>query len=98
MTDRTRLNELKRKAEQTGRNEDIRAYQAEKRRVEPQTLVEKLAALSQQELECIAAIDRARGLGLTYKVKEKESELRTIRERQLRIAHDHRVNNPPPRD
>jgi hypothetical protein len=97
MTDRTRLNELRRKAEQTSRNEDIRAYQAEKRRVEPQTLEGKLAELDKQEQACMAAIERAKELGLTDEVRAKESELRIIRDRKERLIEWDRVNNPRPR-
>jgi hypothetical protein len=98
MTDRTRLNELKRKAEQTGRNEDIRAYQAEKRRVEPQTLAGKLAELQQQEQACIAAIQRAKELGLTDEVKKQESTLWYIRDRMERLIQWEKVNNPSYKD
>ena len=98
MTDRTRLNELKRKAEQTGRDEDIRAYQAEKRRVEPQTLAGKLAALEQQEQACLAAIRRAKELGLTDEVRAQESTLWYIRDRMERLIEWERVNNPKYKD
>ena len=98
MTDRTRLNELKRKAEQTGRDEDIRAYQAEKRRVEPQTLAGKLAELGQQEQACIAAIDRAKELNLTDEVKKQESTLWYIRDRMERLIQWEKVNNPSHKD
>ena len=98
MTDRTKLNELKRKAEQTGRNEDIRAYQAEKRRVEPQTLEGKLAELDKQEQACIAAIARAKELGLIDEQRAQESTLRIIRERKERLIDWEKVNNPAYKD
>jgi hypothetical protein len=98
MTDRTKLNELKRKAEQTGRNEDIQRYQAEKRRVEPQTLEGKLAELEQKEQACIVAIERAKELGLTDEVRANESELRIIRERKERLIDWEKVNNPSYKD
>jgi hypothetical protein len=96
--DRSKLNELKRIAQQTGRDADIAAYQREKRRVEPQTVEGKIAALEEQAQACISAIDRAKELGLTDEQRAQESLLRWTRERIQRIANDYRVNNPPPRN
>jgi uncharacterized membrane protein (DUF106 family) len=74
--DTTRLEELREKAQRTGRNLDISAFQREKRRLAGVTpTTEKLAELRKVEAECLSRIERAQITGNQTHLRDATEKL-----------------------